>query len=224
MPHYTRRHFLQICKALGLASILRPVFARAADAIDITHTIPKSGEVIPAIGMGSWLTFAVGDDTKEKQQRVEVLRAFFERGGAFIDSSPMYGTSEEVIGYCLKQLNYPKSLFAATKVWTTGWQAGIRQMKHSQYLWGVDRVDLMQIHNLLDVDTHLATLKHWKAEGKIRYIGVTTSHGRRHEDLIQIMKTEPALDFVQFTYNIEDREAEQYLLPCLNICRCCLPR
>jgi len=213
MPHYTRRHFLKIVNALGLASVIGPVRALDTDSNYITHTIPKSGEKIPSIGMGSWLTFAVGDDTKQKQQRVEVLSTFFEHGGALIDSSPMYGTSEEVIGYCLKQLHYPKRLFAATKVWTNGWQAGIRQMKHSQHLWGIDRFDLMQIHNLLDYDTHLATLKHWKAEGKIRYIGVTTSHGRRHEELIQIIKTEPALDFVQFTYNIEDREAEQYLLP-----------
>lgn len=179
----------------------------------ITRTIPNSGEVIPAIGMGSWLTFAVGDDEQQKQQRVAVLKTFFANGGVLIDSSPMYGTSEEVIGYCLKQLSHPKDLFAATKVWTKGWQAGIRQMKRSQYLWGVERFDLMQIHNLLDYETHLATLKQWKADGKIRYIGVTTSHGRRHQELIKIMQTEPAIDFVQFTYNIEDREAEQYLLP-----------
>ena len=213
MGWYTRRQFLQLLHGLGLAILSRPLLARETEQNVITRTIPKSGEAIPAVGMGSWLTFAVGDDARQRQQRVEVLRAFFAHGGALIDSSPMYGTSEEVIGYCLKQLNYPKSLFAATKVWTTGWQAGIRQMKHSQYLWGVERFDLMQIHNLLDYDTHLATLKHWKAEGKIRYIGVTTSHGRRHEELMHIMKTEPALDFVQFTYNIEDREAEQYLLP-----------
>lgn len=213
MPYYTRRHFLKICNALGLVSLIGPVRALDTNPNYITRTIPKSGAAIPAIGMGSWLTFAVGDDAQQKQQRVEVLRTFFGHGGALIDSSPMYGTSEEVIGYCLKQLNYPKQLFAATKVWTNGWQAGIRQMKRSQHLWGIDRFDLMQIHNLLDYDTHLATLKHWKAEGKIRYIGVTTSHGRRHEELIHIMQTEPALDFVQFTYNIEDREAEQYLLP-----------
>ena len=198
---------------LGLTSLLWPITTRAMHQAVIKHIIPKSGESIPAIGMGSWLTFAVGDDEQQKQQRVDVLRTFFEKGGALIDSSPMYGTSEEVIGHGLKQLNYPKTLFAATKVWTRGWQAGIRQMKRSQALWGVERFDLMQIHNLLDYDTHLATLKHWKAEGNIRYLGVTTSHGRRHDELIKIMQTEPAIDFVQFTYNIEDREAEQYLLP-----------
>ena len=213
MHNDSRRHFLRILNGLALGGLSWPLLAATNQPDHLTKKIPKSGEMLPAIGMGSWLTFAVGDDAQKKRQRIEVLKTFFAQGGALIDSSPMYGTSEEVIGYCLKQLNYPKQLFAATKVWTNGWQQGIRQMKHSQALWGVDRFDLMQIHNLLDYETHIETLKHWKAEGKIRYIGVTTSHGRRHDELISIMKNEPALDFVQFTYNIEDREAEQYLLP-----------
>jgi len=213
MSRTTRRRFLQLFNGIVLNSVALPFASAVRQTGIFTKTIPKSVEVIPAIGMGSWLTFAVGDDEEQKRQRIKVLKTFFAQGGAVIDSSPMYGTSEEVIGYCLKQLEYPKQLFAATKVWTTGWQQGIRQMKHSQALWGVNRFDLMQIHNLLDYETHIETLKHWKAEGRIRYIGVTTSHGRRHDDLIKIMKSEPALDFVQFTYNIEDREAEQYLLP-----------
>lgn len=164
------------------------------------------------IGMGSWLTFDVGDDREALQTRVEVLRTFFEQGGAVIDSSPMYGSSEEVIGYCLERLNNKDRLFTATKVWTLGRRFGISQMNSSQELWDVDRFDLMQIHNMLDWRKHLETLKAWKAEGRIRYIGITTSHGRRHDKLMKVMETEP-FDFVQFTYNIVDREAEQRLLP-----------
>jgi diketogulonate reductase-like aldo/keto reductase len=133
-------------------------------------------------------------------------------GGQLIDSSPMYGSSEQVIGKAMEQLGRPAGLFAATKVWTSGWQAGIRQMERSRLLWGVEQFDLMQVHNLLDWQTHLATLKEWKADGRIRYLGVTTSHGRRHAELESIMQKEP-LDFVQLTYNLVDREVEQRLLP-----------
>ncbi len=177
----------------------------------IRRTIPKSGESIPAIGMGSWLTFDVGEDEWLRAGRCEVLKAFFERGGQLIDSSPMYGSSEAVIGHCLGQLE--SSPFAATKVWTYGRGIGVDQMEHSRRLWGVKGFDLMQIHNLLDWRSHLETLKEMKAQGQLRYIGITTSHGRRHRELEQLMVQEEELDFVQFTYNIEDREAEQRLLP-----------
>lgn len=208
-----RRHFLKMGTGLGLSLALgiKHDFAHA-DAI-LQRLIPKSGERLPAIGMGSWLTFAVGDDVQARATRVNVLQTFFEQGGCLIDSSPMYGTSEDVIGYCLKTLRAYARVFAATKVWTRGWQSGIRQMERSRLRWGVKRFDLMQVHNLLDWQTQLETLKGWKQAGKIRYIGITTSHGRRHPELEQIMATEDAIDFVQFTYNIEDREAEQRLLP-----------
>lgn len=162
--------------------------------------------------MGSWLTFGVGDDPAAQEIRVEVLREFFDRGGAVIDSSPMYGSSQEVIGYCLEQLDNTDKLFAATKVWIPGRWLGIKQMEASLRLWGIDHFDLMQVHNLLDWETHLPTLKEWKEQGRIRYLGVTTSHGRRHAELEKIMRERP-LDFVQFTYNIRDREAERRLLP-----------
>ena len=155
----------------------------------------------------------VADDPQALAVRVKVLQAFFEAGGTLIDSSPMYGSSEEAIGYCLQKLDKTKDVFSATKVWTTGWQAGVRQMHRSRALWNVDRFDLMQIHNMLDWETHLQTLKAWKEEGRIRYIGITTSHGRRHADMMRVLAKEDAFDFVQFTYNIEDREAEQRLLP-----------
>lgn len=210
---YSRRRFLKLGAGLGMALTLGVKGLWAKNDTVQLRTIPKSGEQIPAIGMGSWLTFAVGEEAKARAVRVEVLREFFAKGGRLIDSSPMYGTSEEVIGYCLKHLNAQKQVFAATKVWTRGWQAGIRQMHRSRALWGVTRFDLMQIHNLLDWRTHLATLKSWKQEGKIRYIGITTSHGRRHAELEKVLATEDAIDFVQFTYNIEDRAVEQRLLP-----------
>jgi diketogulonate reductase-like aldo/keto reductase len=184
----------------------------AAGAAAISKPIPASGERLPVIGMGSWLTFDVGDDIGERARRVEVLRAFFAQGGALIDSSPMYGSAEEVIGHCLAQLPDRSRLFAATKVWTPGRWLGVQQMESSRRKWGVSRFDLMQIHNLLDWEAHLDTLKAMKAEGRVRYIGITTSHGRRHEEFARVMEREP-LDFVQFTYNLDDREAERRLLP-----------
>lgn len=209
----TRRRLLQAVGGLIVPILLpRLSISMPADKL-IRHRIPTSGETIPAVGMGSWLTFGIDpDDSAARNRRVKVLRTFFELGGELIDSSPMYGTSEENIGYCLKQLDNDQNLFAATKVWTHGWRAGVRQMERSRLLWGVDRFDLMQVHNLLDWQTHLATLKSWKEAGKIRYLGITTSHGRRHEELEAIMRNEP-LDFVQFTYNVMDRDAEQRLLP-----------
>ena len=129
-----------------------------------------------------------------------------------IDSSPMYGSSEAVIGHCLEQIDDQRGLFAATKVWMIGQSLGASQMETSRRLWGVPRFDLMQIHNMLDWETHLETLKEWKAAGKIRYIGITTSHGRRHRALEQALRDD-AFDFVQFTYNVVDREAERRLLP-----------
>jgi len=210
---WTRRRFLHSLAASGAALLFSGYGFTKTASSPITRLIPKSGKSIPAIGMGSWKTFAVGGEPAEIAIRVKVLETFFNHGGNLIDSSPMYGTSEEVIGECLGKIKNKEQLFSATKVWTTGWQQGMRQMERSKALWGIKAFDLMQIHNLLDWQIHLETLKAWKAEGRIRYIGITTSHGRRHKELIHIMKTIDALDFVQFTYNIEDLEAEQALLP-----------
>jgi diketogulonate reductase-like aldo/keto reductase len=188
----------------------RPAWAQAG-AIR-KRPIPSSGEQIPVIGMGTWITFNVGRDSLEHARLSQVLQGFFARGGSLIDSSPMYGSAEEVLGELLPKVPGSRQLFAASKVWTLGRWAGVRQMETSQRLWGVPRFDLMQVHNLLDLDDHLETLKAWKKEGRIRYLGVTTSHGRRHEDIETLLLREP-LDFVQFTYNALDREAEQRLLP-----------
>ncbi|MBT8123926.1 MAG: aldo/keto reductase [Gammaproteobacteria bacterium] len=178
----------------------------------LKRPIPSSGEQIPSVGMGTWITFDVGTKKSIIDDRTEVLKHFFANGGGMIDSSPMYGTAQTVLGKCFQQLEPPKSLFSATKVWTPGKWLGIQQMEASEELWGLNNFDLMQIHNLVDWKTHLKTLREWKESKRIRYLGITTSHGRRHRELIKIMQTEP-LDFVQFTYNISHTEAKKELLP-----------
>ena len=206
----SRRAFLAALAA-GAAVPFTPFPASAALKI-ITRPIPASGEMLPVIGMGSWITFNVGAIQRLRDIRVEVLRAFFDGGGGMVDSSPMYGFSEEVIGYCLARLKDTGTLFSATKVWTPVIWHGLKQMQASEELWGLKRFDLQQVHNLLNWEDHLATLLQAKADGRVRYVGVTTSHGRRHGELEGIMKSQP-IDFVQFTYNIDDREAEARLLP-----------
>lgn len=174
--------------------------------------IPASGERIPVVGLGTWITFDVGGaDSPARRVRGEILKAFLESGGRLVDSSPMYGSAEEVIGAEHARIG-GSPMFSASKVWTVGSLAGRRQMEHSRNLWKLARLDLMQVHNMLDWESHWPTLKAWKGEGRFRYIGMTTSHGRRHDDLERILRRE-RLDFVQVTYNLNDREAENLLLP-----------
>jgi diketogulonate reductase-like aldo/keto reductase len=162
--------------------------------------------------MGTWITFNVGQDPDLRTSRTEVLRAFLQLGGGMVDSSPMYGSAEEVVGHALGRIGDDAGLFSATKVWTRGERGGAGQMAESRRLWDRDRLDLMQVHNLLSWKEHLETIRRERDEGLVRYTGVTTSHGRRHDELEQIMRSEP-IDFVQLTYNILDREAETRLLP-----------
>lgn len=206
----SRRTFLAWLTAAGGGLCHIPAFAAAPDLI--TRAIPKTGERLPVIGMGTWVTFDVAGDPDAVAARKQVLQGFFDGGGSLIDSSPMYGSAESVLGDLLKRVGNKSRLFSATKVWTLGKALGMRQMERSREFWGVPRFDLMQIHNLLDWETHLDTLLAMKTEGRIRYIGITTSHGRRHEEMERIMASRP-IDFVQFSYNLTDREAEQRLLP-----------
>ncbi|MFZ0789384.1 MAG: aldo/keto reductase [Chromatiaceae bacterium] len=207
-----RRSFLTAVAACCAGSTQLPRPVSAAVGTRLAKPIPGSGEILPVIGMGTWITFNVGDDPQALDVRTDVLRAFFSAGGGMIDSSPMYGSAEGVLGKTLARLKYPPGLFAATKVWTGSGAAGPREIAESQRLWGVGRFDLLQVHNLLAWREHLETLKAMKADGRLRYLGVTTSHGRRHAELEHIMETEP-IDFVQLTYNMADREAERRLLP-----------
>jgi diketogulonate reductase-like aldo/keto reductase len=204
-----RRHFLLGSAFAAWSS--SAALARAATGV-LTKAIPSSGEIIPAIGMGSWLTFDVGENAASRAVRRNVLRAFFDAGGRLIDSSPMYGSSQDVIGWCLQSINERDGTFAADKVWTPQNQDGPAQIENSRTRWGVDKFDLLQVHNLIDWRRHLETLFEMKAEGRLRYVGVTTYSGLRHGEVENIMRTEP-IDFVQFTYNIVDREAETRLLP-----------
>ena len=178
----------------------------------IKKAIYASNESIPTIGMGTWLTFDVGHNTKKILERTKVLEVFFKYGGTLIDSSPMYGTSERVIGKCLSNIEKEYNLFSATKVWTPNTWHGVKQLENSEKLWKVKNLELMQVHNLVNYENHLENLFQFKNEGRIKYVGITTSHGWRHEKTIKIMEKHD-IDFVQFTYNIVDREAENYLLP-----------
>ena len=207
-----RRRFLQYLTATS-AALASGVGGASVQSKRHSRRIPSSSESIPVVGIGSWLVFAIDPENPEQlASRQAVIREFLSKGGGVIDSSPMYGVAEDVIGRSLKAIKDHSGLFAATKVWTRGNRQGLLQMEDSRLLWGLPRLDLMQVHNLVDWGNHLPNLYEMKAEGQIRYVGVTTSHGRRHEELVDIMQSQP-LDFVQFTYNILDREAEQWLLP-----------
>jgi len=208
-PNITRRRLLA---AIAAAPLLWPAPGLARPGRPATRPIPSSGEALPLVGLGTWITFNVGDDRAARDASAEVMRNFFLAGGRLIDSSPMYGSAQEVIGYGLKKLGRPANLFAADKVWISGGDEGRGQIEQSRRFWGVPRFDLLQVHNLLSWEAHLPTLFAMKAAGQLRYVGITTSHGRRHGDMAQIMAGQP-LDFVQFSYNLLDREAEQRLLP-----------
>lgn len=210
MRSWTRREFLSALAAASVPTAAPPAHAQPRDAI--LRPIPATGELLPVIGVGTWITFNVGTAPAARASLVPVMQTFFERGGAMIDSSPMYGTSEAVIGDLLKRTARRQPAFAATKVWTYGKAAGERQMEHSRELWGVPKFDLIHVHNMLDWETHVETLQAWKAAGRVRYLGITTSHGRRHAELEKALTKAP-FDFVQFTYSLYDREAERRLLP-----------
>lgn len=212
IPRFSRRSLLRSLVATGAAAMLGPRLASSQQRAILTRPIPSSGEAMPVVGLGSWITFNVGDDIVARDACSEVMRAFFEDGGRMIDSSPMYGSSQKVIGYGLAKLKQPESLFSAEKVWISSGSRGPGQIEASRRYWGVPRFDLLQVHNLLSWDEHLRTLLAMKAAGQVRYVGITTSEGRRHRDVEQIMRTQP-LDFVQVTYNILDREVEDRILP-----------
>jgi diketogulonate reductase-like aldo/keto reductase len=198
------------CAALAGALVAGP--AAAADAL-LMRRIPSTGDSLPAIGLGSWITFNVGADRTLRRECAAVVKAFLDGGGRIIDSSPMYGSSQPVIGEALGAVgDGAKRVYAADKVWTGDGAQGAAQVEASRRLWGVPRFDLLQVHNLLAWEAHLPMLLAMKAAGRVRHVGITTSEGRRHADIERVMRTQP-IDFVQLTYNPADREAEARLLP-----------
>jgi len=212
----SRRTFLVSLAAAGAASVLRPSTAAAhpepAAGPILTRPVPSTGEKLPLIGLGSWITFNVGDDAVARNSCAEVMRAFFQEGGRLIDSSPMYGSSQEVIGYGLHKLGNPPQLISADKVWISSGARGPEQIEESRRRWGIPRFDLLEVHNIMSWEEHLPKLFAMKAAGRVRYVGVTTSEGRRHAEIERIMRSQP-LDFVQVSYNVLDREVENRILP-----------
>ena len=192
------------------AALAAPALGAAAGGA-LAKLVPSSGALVPAVGLGSWITFNVGKDPRLRAECRAVMAAFFEAGGGMIDSSPMYGSSQAVIGEAFAKLGRPASLFSADKVWTRAAEARA-QIAETARRWGVERFDLLQVHNLVDWERNLEALEAMKEAGALRHTGVTTSHGRRHEELEEVMRRRPP-DFVQLTYNILDREAERRLLP-----------
>jgi diketogulonate reductase-like aldo/keto reductase len=178
----------------------------------LKRTIPSTGEQLPIIGIGTYKGFDVGSGRDARAEVGGVLQSLYSAGGSVIDSSPMYGRAEEVAGDLITEQNAREKTFIATKVWTEGRSAGVEQMKRSMKLLRCIQTDLMQIHNLLDWRTHLATLRTWKEEGLIRYLGITHYSASAYADLEKIMRAE-ALDFVQLNYSLDEREAEERLLP-----------
>jgi diketogulonate reductase-like aldo/keto reductase len=205
----SRRNILKLLAGVPVMAVIPR--ARAAGA-PLKRPIPKSGELLHAVGLGTWQTFDVGSDADARAAVGEVLARFVKAGGQMVDSSPMYGSSESVVGDVAAGLGLEKSLFLATKVWTSGREAGIRQMEESMRRMRAKRLDLMQVHNLTDVKTQLETLRAWKEQGRIRYLGITHHHEGAYPELERLIKSEK-LDFAQFNYNVATTAAEARLLP-----------
>ena len=203
-----RRRFLKGAAAV-LGATLMPTESCGQGLLE--RRIPTTGEALPAIGLGTWQVFDVAGSAQELGQARETLKTFATPGGRVVDSSPMYGSSEAVTGQLMLELGLAGKLFVATKVWTTGKQAGIRQMEDSMRKLRVERLDLMQVHNLVDVQAHLATLRDWKTAGRIRYVGVTHYHAGAHAELERLIKA-GGIDFVQVNYSLAEPEAERRLL------------
>ncbi len=210
----TRREAAKVIggTAAGLFLPITPRAANESSSAMLTRSIPSSGEKLPVIGLGTWQAFDVGLTADSRRQLEEVLSLFVKFGGRVIDSSPMYGRAEEVIGDLTATLGILDKLFLATKVWTHGKESGVKSMERSMALLRTKRIDLMQVHNLVDVHTHLATLREWKEQGRIRYVGITHYEAGAFGEMEKLMRSEK-LDFVQINYSLMEPQAEQSLLP-----------
>jgi len=217
--HYSRRDAIRLGLGFAVSPILMSSqFQNVSDTFSMggdqpeKRAIPTSGEMIPVVGLGTWRVFDVGNAQTKRTGLLEVIKTLNAKGASVIDSSPMYGSSETVVGDLSQRLNVRSKLFLATKVWTSGREDGIEQMNQSFQKMKASKMDLMQVHNLLDVQTHLPTLRKWKEEGRIRYIGITHYLPSAYPEMIRLIKKEK-LDFIQCCYNIETRDAEKELLP-----------
>ena len=211
MKNFSRRDAAKLISMGSASLVLLPSMISFKVTDIMKRKIPSSGELLPIVGLGTWQTFDVGNDSDKRKQLLEVLRKMEELGGAMVDSSPMYGTSEAVVGDLTSSLKIEQDFFYATKVWTQGRQQGIDQMQASFNKMKRSVMDLMQIHNLVDWQTQSKTLRDWKEEGKIRYWGFTHYTNASHETLATLIKNEKP-DFVQFNYSINERHAEKRLL------------
>ena len=207
----SRRDALKIIAYTGAGIICDPQSSFTSAKDMLSRTIPSSGEKIPVVGLGTWRQFDVSNSSSDRKPLLDVLKKMSAIGGKVIDSSPMYARSEEVIGDLSQESGIADQFFYATKVWTRGRQEGIDQMNASFKKMRRSKMDLMQVHNLVDWQTHLQTLRGWKEEGKVRYLGITHYIDSAHDDLEKIIRT-GRLDFVQFNYSIRSRHAEQRLL------------
>lgn len=208
---FSRRNAIKLLGAGMAGAWLAPQLGLARSNELLHKPIPGGGR-LPVIGLGTWQTFNVGSDPKLLDDRTEVVRAFFEHGGGLVDSSPMYGSAPDVMGHALDKLGRPDSLFAAEKVWSPAGGSTREQVAELAERWGLERFELVQIHNLSDWREHLEVLQQMKADGEIDHIGITTSHGRRHDEFERIMRDHD-IDFAQLTYNLTHREVENRLLP-----------
>lgn len=199
-----RRHLLGLAPAAALAAA--GVRAQAQPSA-VRRPVGRSGDTWPVVGLGTWLTFDVGSDAAEQAPRREVLRRFFAAGGGMIDSSPMYGNAEWLLGQLLPGMPHGGRLVAASKVWTPLGALGPGQLERSLALWRVPRFDVLLVHNLLNWRAHLKTLRAWKDAGRVRHIGISTSHGRAHDEVTRLLRDEK-LDVLQITYNLVDTSAE----------------
>jgi aryl-alcohol dehydrogenase-like predicted oxidoreductase len=207
---FTRREIAKLLATVAATAALpRAIFADQDTAM-MTRGIPSSDEKLPVIGLGTYSVFDV--DAGGESALEPVLSEFVKLGGRVVDSSPMYGRAEQVVGDLSAKLKLRDSLFLATKVWTRGKEAGVESMERSLARMQTKRMDLMQVHNLLDLQTHLATLRAWKEEGRVRYIGITHYNSSAYLELERLLQKE-RFDFIQINYSLGEREAEQRILP-----------
>jgi diketogulonate reductase-like aldo/keto reductase len=211
--HIGRRDVLRMLGGAMVTGIANSqASAEATPSGLLSRKLKGGSEALPVIGLGTWQTFDVGASRSERAPLAEVLRTFVNLGGRLVDTSPMYGRAETVLGDLAKELGLTSQLFMATKVWTRGKQAGIAQMRDSMHKLRTERIDLMQVHNLLDVEAHLDTLAGEKREGRVRHVGITHYTASQHDEVARVLAKYP-VDFVQINYSVAEREAERLLLP-----------